>query len=95
MQSKLDERAALREERALLDLLQRLFETLARAEKLLGTGGGGAIGHGAGIEDEDRSKLVARVAGEYTQLVYLTKKASAEGCKIVDTVQPVSPPYSC
>ena len=33
---------------------------------------------------------MSRVAGEYTQLVYLVKKARAEGCLIVDTVTEVS-----
>jgi hypothetical protein len=78
VQDKLDERAALREEKALLELLGRLFEALGRAESLLDT------------EDEDRGKLVQRVAGEYTQLVYLLEKARTEGCKIVDAVEPVS-----
>jgi hypothetical protein len=72
VQDKLDERAVMREERALLDLLQRLFETLSRAEILLGEEG------------------VQRVAGEYTQLVYLLEKARSEGCAIVDAVEPVS-----
>lgn len=71
VQAKLDERAALREEKALLDLLQRLFEILSRAESL---------------QDSNSSKMVARLAGEYTQLVYLRDKAAAEGCKIVDAV---------
>ncbi|ORY35805.1 oligomeric golgi complex component, COG2-domain-containing protein [Naematelia encephala] len=78
VQGKLDERAALREERALLDLLQRLFDTLARAEKLLNSP----------AEDDDRSKLVSRVAGEYTQVVYLLSKARAEGCAVADSVAP-------
>ncbi|CAK9782549.1 unnamed protein product [Cutaneotrichosporon oleaginosum] len=75
VQAKLDERAALREEKALLDLLQRLFETLARAQALERS-------------PDERSKVVARLAGEYTQLVYLRGKARAEGCKIADTVSP-------
>jgi len=56
-------------------MLQRLFETLTRAEKLLEDG-----------QEEERSKLVQRVAGEYTQLVYLLGKARAEGCQVVDTL---------
>ena len=79
VRGKLNERAALREERALLDLLLRLFETLARAEALL-----------AQPDEDDRAKLVSRVAGEYTQLVYLVNKARAERCVIVDTVTEVS-----
>jgi RNase P/RNase MRP subunit p29 len=32
--------------------------------------------------------MVQRVAGEYTQLVYLSNKAQAEGCKVVDSMAP-------
>ncbi|ORX35364.1 oligomeric golgi complex component, COG2-domain-containing protein [Kockovaella imperatae] len=76
IQEQLDERATLREEKTLLDLLQRLFDTLDRAESLLDG------------PDEDRSKLVQRAASEYNQLVYLIGKAAAEGCQIVDAVTP-------
>lgn len=61
----------------MLDLLQRLFETLTRAETLL-----------EGQHDDERSKMVQRVAGEYTQLVYLSGKARAEGCQVVNHIQP-------
>lgn len=46
----------------------------------------------AGTTDEemDRAKLVDRLASEYTQLKYLVGKAQSEGCKIVDSVIPVS-----
>ena len=46
----------------------------------------------AGTTDEemDRAKLVDRLASEYTQLKYLVEKAQSEGCKIVDSVTPVS-----
>lgn len=76
VQAKLDERASLREEKALLDLLQRLFETLGRAEALE-----------SGSVDE-RPRVVQRLANEYTQLVYLRDKAKREGCKIVDNISP-------
>lgn len=79
VQAKLDERAALREEKALLDLLQRLFETLARAEALQDEV------HG---DNDSTAKGIARLAGEYTQLVYLRNKARGEGCKIAETVSP-------
>lgn len=59
-------------------MLQRLFDTLTRAEALLER-----------PDDEDKTKVVARVAGEYTQLVYLVEKARAEGCAIADTIAPV------
>ena len=58
-------------------MLQRLFETLTRAEKLLKEG-----------HEDERSKMVQRVAGEYTQLVYLLGKAKGEGCQVVDTLAP-------
>ncbi|WOO83788.1 Conserved oligomeric Golgi complex subunit 2 [Vanrija pseudolonga] len=77
VQAQLDERSALREEKALLELLQRLFETLARAEALETVG-----------DDTERPKVVQRLAGEYTQLVYLRNKARAEGCKVAETASP-------
>lgn len=76
MQAKLDERAELREQKALLDLLQRLFETLSRAEALDNRG------------LDERPKVVQRLANEFTQLVYLRDKARRENCKIVDNVTP-------
>ncbi|WWD19735.1 hypothetical protein CI109_104199 [Kwoniella shandongensis] len=78
VQSKLEERAGLREEKALLDLLQRLFDTLSRAETLLDQ---------ASDEEHGSAKMVTRVAGEYTQVVYLLNKARAEGCAIVSVVE--------
>ncbi|OXC68066.1 hypothetical protein AYX13_03275 [Cryptococcus neoformans] len=78
LQEKLDERAALREEKALLDLLQRLFDTLAKAETLLDL---------PRTDELETSKLVTRVAGEYTQIVYLVNKARTEKCAIVDVVE--------
>ncbi|WVQ84689.1 hypothetical protein IAT38_006844 [Cryptococcus sp. DSM 104549] len=78
VQGKLDERAALREEKALLDLLQRLFETLSRAETLLDQ---------PHPDEHGSSKMVTRVAGEYTQVVYLLNKAKGEGCAIVSVVE--------
>nr|ODO04208.1 hypothetical protein L204_00563 [Cryptococcus depauperatus CBS 7855] len=78
MQEKLDERAALREEKALLDLLQRLFDTIYRAEILLDQ---------SPSEEHEISKNIARVAGEHTQIVYLLNKARNEGCSIVNIVE--------
>ena len=54
-----------------------MFETLTRAENLL-----------EAVNDEDQSKMVQRVANEYTQLVYLLGKIKAEGCAVVDSVAP-------
>lgn len=70
---------------ALLELLQRLFDTLARAEALMA---------GTTAEEMDRAKLVDRLASEFTQLKYLMEKAQADGCKIVNAVSPVSRLYS-
>ncbi|KAK6909291.1 hypothetical protein I203_103308 [Kwoniella mangroviensis CBS 8507] len=78
VQTKLDERSALREEKALLDLLQRLFDTLTRAETLLDN---------TPDEEHGSVKMITRVAGEYTQVVYLVNKARMEGCAIVDIVE--------
>ena len=61
-----------------MDLLQRLFDALGRAEALL-----------ANTEETDRAKLVDRLASEYTQLKYLIQKAQSENCKIVDSISPV------
>lgn len=33
---------------------------------------------------------MARVASEYTQVVYLVNKAAAEGCEVVNTLTEVS-----
>jgi hypothetical protein len=56
-----------------------LFDALSRAEALL-----------ANTEETDRAKLVDRLASEYTQLKYLVEKATAENCRIVDSISPVS-----
>lgn len=77
VQAKLDERATLREEKALLELLQRLFETLSRAESV-----------DTASDEAERPKAVARLAGEYTQLVYLRNKVRKEGCKLADVAWP-------
>ena len=61
-------------------MLNRLFDTLSRAEILLER-----------HEDDDRSKQIARVASEYTQLLYLIKKAKNEGCSVVDSLAAVCP----
>lgn len=63
-----------------MDLLQRLFDTLAKAETLLDL---------PRTDELETSKLVTRVAGEYTQIVYLMSKARTEKCAIVDVVEEV------
>ncbi|WVF72910.1 hypothetical protein IAT40_007728 [Kwoniella sp. CBS 6097] len=87
VQSKLDERAAMREEKALLDFLQRLFDTLSRAEALLDQKPDDEHGQSSSHDQNTNAKLITRVAGEYTQVVYLANKARLEGCGIVDVVQ--------
>jgi hypothetical protein len=89
---------------ALLDLLQRLFDTLDRGESLLSRAlappsaipelelrvdTGPLLSESAGKDLDPRVKLVQRIASEYTQLMYLTDKCRTEGCKIVDAVEPV------
>lgn len=63
-----------------MDLLQRLFDTLTKAETLLDS---------PHTDEVETSKLVTRVAGEYTQIVYLMNKARAEECAIVNVVEEV------
>lgn len=63
-----------------MDLLQRLFDTLAKAEALLD------LPH---TDELETSKLVTRVAGEYSQIVYLMNKARTEECAIVNVVEEV------
>lgn len=63
-----------------MDLLQRLFDTLAKAETLLDS---------PHTDEVETSKLVTRVAGEYTQIVYLMNKARTEECAIVRVVEEV------
>lgn len=62
----------------MLSMINRMIETVTRAELLWTTRTTG-----------DRSKIVARVAGEYNQILYLTRKAEAEHCKIVKTLETV------
>ncbi|KAF6762997.1 hypothetical protein DFP72DRAFT_874343 [Ephemerocybe angulata] len=104
IQEKLKKRARLREEKALLQLLLKISDSITRLEKLL------AIG----TPEEDptdsfelslqklgpptdetpdeklptnRAKHLARVATEYTQLLYHVSKARDENCVFVNGVQ--------
>ncbi|KZT58895.1 COG complex component [Calocera cornea HHB12733] len=95
VRDKLAERAALREEKVLLQLLLTLSDSLVRLESLL------AIASPPS-EDPDMptisekiesvppvtsrgAKHLARVASEYLQLLYHADKARAEGCAFVES----------
>ncbi|KAG8890213.1 hypothetical protein FRB98_000541 [Tulasnella sp. 332] len=112
---KLAERAALREEKALLNLLLKLSDLVLRLETLLLISSSEQPGMGASqtsidfsalgvrgmngmpvpsdedIKDErfrgSQAKHLARVAAEYTQLLYHAEKARREDCVFVDELQ--------
>lgn len=92
-----------RSEKALLDLLSRLFVTASRAQALLpdstansSNGLSVSLANGlsnGGPEDkgsEERIKQVQRAAAEWRELVYLLEKCRVEQCDAADEVQPVS-----
>ncbi|KAJ3575095.1 hypothetical protein NP233_g1321 [Leucocoprinus birnbaumii] len=102
IQEKLDKRAALREEKALLHLLLKISESVTRLESLLliaspeqedgftGTNTpGGPSQEDTGEEKgrSNRAKHIARVAAEYMQLLYHASKAREENCAYVDELQ--------
>nr|GAT56084.1 conserved oligomeric Golgi complex subunit 2-like [Mycena chlorophos] len=100
IQDKLQKRAALREEKALLHLLLKISESVTRLESLLliasppEDAGQDIDTRPVILEDavDDRSrsnkaKHLGRVASEYTQLLYHTSKARAEQCVFVDEIQ--------
>ncbi|KAG8931544.1 hypothetical protein FRC02_002532 [Tulasnella sp. 418] len=120
VQHKLAERAALREKKALLQLLMKLSDSVVRLESLLmisspqdsvagvsmtstdlanvGMRDGGGLSIGlqlTGADDDNRddrsrpgqAKHLARVATEYTQLLYHAQKARSEKCAFVEEVQ--------
>ncbi|KAF8630630.1 hypothetical protein AX15_002781 [Amanita polypyramis BW_CC] len=106
VQEKLSKRATLRKEKALLQLLLKISESVSRLEslllipspeddksELLGINNSKQTATTAAGEAEDgkfstnRAKYLARVAAEYTQLVYHVSKARDEQCAFVDTVQ--------
>ncbi|EKM80999.1 hypothetical protein AGABI1DRAFT_36770 [Agaricus bisporus var. burnettii JB137-S8] len=80
IQEKLDQRATLREEKALLHLLLKISESLTRLESLLMI----TYHH---RDRSNRAKHVTRVAVEYTQLLYHVSKAREENCVFVDELQ--------
>ncbi|KAF7782587.1 hypothetical protein Agabi119p4_1963 [Agaricus bisporus var. burnettii] len=98
IQEKLDQRATLREEKALLHLLLKISESLTRLESLLmitspeqdndftGVNSPGIPPHDD-VDRSNRAKHVTRVAVEYTQLLYHVSKAREENCVFVDELQ--------
>ncbi|KAK2463244.1 hypothetical protein APHAL10511_004899 [Amanita phalloides] len=105
IQEKLEKRTTLREEKALLQLLLKISESVSRLEslllipspdddksRLLGVNSSKPpdLGIGAaenGKSSANRAKYLARVAAEYTQLMYRVSKARDEECAFIDTVQ--------
>ncbi|KAF5354659.1 hypothetical protein D9756_005330 [Leucocoprinus leucothites] len=102
IQEKLDKRAALREEKALLHLLLKISESVTRLESLLliaspeqDDGFVGASTPGVPSQEDigeekgrsNRAKHIARVAAEYMQLLYHASKAREEKCAFVDELQ--------
>ncbi|KIO31284.1 hypothetical protein M407DRAFT_68051 [Tulasnella calospora MUT 4182] len=113
VQDKLTERAELRQEKALLQMLLKLSDSVVRLESLLliasadqntsqtsvdfsalGIRGMNGLALNIGEDDlkDDRSrggqaKHLARIATEYTQLLYHAEKAKEEKCAFVEEVQ--------
>ncbi|KAM6502244.1 COG (conserved oligomeric Golgi) complex component, COG2 domain containing protein [Amanita muscaria] len=106
IQDKLAKRAILREEKALLQLLLKISESVSRIESLLlipspdedkpnlleitGSTPISNLGPNESVDGKSstsRVKYLARVAAEYTQLLYRATKARDEKCAFVDTVQ--------
>ncbi|KAG9017709.1 hypothetical protein FRB90_000194 [Tulasnella sp. 427] len=113
VQDKLTERAQLRQEKALLQMLLKLSDSVVRLESLLliasadqnasqssvdfsGLGIRGMNGLALNMGDDDskddrsrggQAKHLARIAAEYTQLLYHAEKAKEENCVFVDEMQ--------
>ncbi|KZS98509.1 COG complex component [Sistotremastrum niveocremeum HHB9708] len=88
VQRTLERRAALREDKALLHLLLTLSESVSRLESLLLIS---KPSPEARLEDRSqtsKSKYLARVTSEYTQLLYQADKARAKECVFVNELQP-------
>ncbi|KAI0633252.1 COG complex component [Trametes polyzona] len=100
---KLDRRAAIREEKAFLHSLLKISESITRLESLLlisspgdeeqdSSIGAMPLASRADTEGDDRSrgnraKHIARVAAEYTQLLYHVSRANTEPCAFIDESQ--------
>ncbi|TFK92716.1 COG complex component [Polyporus arcularius HHB13444] len=102
IKEKLDRRAAIREEKAFLHLLLKVSESITRLESLLlisspedegkdsATIGSMQPTSHADAEDRtrgNRAKHIARVAAEYTQLLYHVSRARTEPCAFIDESQ--------
>ncbi|KIY73086.1 COG complex component [Cylindrobasidium torrendii FP15055 ss-10] len=101
IQDKLETRAVLREEKALLHLLLKISELVTRLEGLLliGSPDGDATPIDTpnvlvsppldSIDDNrgNQAKHLSRVAAEYTQLLYHAAKAREHNCAFVDEMQ--------
>ncbi|KIJ67824.1 hypothetical protein HYDPIDRAFT_37422 [Hydnomerulius pinastri MD-312] len=102
IQAKLDTRAKLRDEKALLHLLLKISESVTRLESLLlisqpiSTNSSDtpplhfseSIASNSGMKTKgSRGKHLSRVATEYTQLLYHISKARTENCAYVGEIQ--------
>uniref|UniRef100_D8QCD3 Conserved oligomeric Golgi complex subunit 2 n=1 Tax=Schizophyllum commune (strain H4-8 / FGSC 9210) TaxID=578458 RepID=D8QCD3_SCHCM len=81
IQDKLQKRAVLREEKALLHLLLKISENMTRLESLL------SITTEQESSEGRQAKHLSRVAAEYNQLLYHVNKARSEKCVFVDQIQ--------
>ncbi|KAK0212634.1 COG complex component [Desarmillaria ectypa] len=102
IKQKLEKRAILREEKALLHLLLKISESVTRLEGLLlisspsndvsePANDSAARLHSEDMNDDktrgNQAKHLHRIAAEYTQLLYHASKAWADKCVFVDEVQ--------
>lgn len=69
--------------------MQRLLDTIARAEKLLQEQDNHPSGSN-GVTNEEAWKRVSRLANEYNQIQYLLQKVRAEGCELATVAEKVS-----
>lgn len=71
---------------ALLHNMQRLLDTIARAEALLDEQQPSGSN---GVTNDEAWKRVSRLANEYNQVQYLLQKVQAEGCELAVVVTKV------
>ncbi|KAH8119152.1 COG complex component [Phellopilus nigrolimitatus] len=99
VKEKLDRRAALRDEKALLQLLLKISDSISRLEALLlissppeqsSPGFSGKTSSGEVADEKvkgNRAKHLLRIATEYNQLIYHSDKALSENCVFVTEMQ--------
>ncbi|KAH6914040.1 oligomeric golgi complex component, COG2-domain-containing protein [Coprinopsis sp. MPI-PUGE-AT-0042] len=103
VQEKLKKRSVLREEKALLQLLLKISDSVTRLEKLLAISSSQEdddlttskvslqMGHSDEHTDDklpaNRAKHLSRIATEYTQLLYHASKARLENCVFINGIQ--------